>query len=201
MPRKTRDDILPNSIVHVTNRGNDRRIIFPQSIDYAAFLVLLREARERFAVKIHAFCLMPNHFHLVLWVADKLALSAYMQFVERHHSCDLRRLSGTRGQGHVLQREFWHRVIENDGQLLRVVRYVEANPVRACLVGRAELWEWSSLWDRETGERDDLLHDLPWYLPDGWKTIVNVPLEAIDVEDIRTAKPRRRAQTTSLRKA
>ena len=67
MPQRRRF-VPPGSILHIVNRGNDKKIIFPELIDYAAFLVLLREARERFVVKLYAYCLMPNHFHLVVAV-------------------------------------------------------------------------------------------------------------------------------------
>jgi putative transposase len=67
MPQRRRL-VPPGSILHIVNRGNDKKIIFPEPLDYAAFLVLLREARERFSVRLYAYCLMPNHFHLVVAV-------------------------------------------------------------------------------------------------------------------------------------
>lgn len=177
--------IVPdNSIHHITNRGNDRKVIFPQPVDYGSFLVLLREAREMFAVKLLAYCLMPNHFHLVVWAANLEALSAYMHYIQREHACDLRACYRSKGHGHIFQRRYWNHVIEGDGHLLNVMRYVEANPVRAGLVTRPEDWEWGSLWDRMTGERD-LLHASPIWLPDDWKTIVAVPQQRIDLEAIR----------------
>ena len=89
MPARRR--IVPdNSILHIVNRGNDRKLIYPQPTDYAAFLVLLREAIERYGVRLLAYCLMPNHFHLVVRVADHDAISAYMHWVQRMHACDLR---------------------------------------------------------------------------------------------------------------
>lgn len=184
---KSHQVVTPGSILHVVNRGNDRRAIFLEEVDYGAFLVLLREARERFAVKLFAYCLMPNHFHLVVSPADWRALSAYMHFVERGHACDLRAIARTKGNGHVFQRRYWKSVIEGDGHLLCVLRYVEANAARAGLVDRAESWEWGSLHERQTGERD-LLHCLPVRLPPDWPTVVNVPLQKVDLVDIRAPK-------------
>jgi putative transposase len=182
----SRRRIVPdNSIQHIVNRGNDKKVIFPKPVDYAAFLVLLREARELFAVHLYAYCLMPNHFHLVVCVANLAALSAYMHYVEREHACDLRQCYRSKGHGHVFQRRYWNDTIESDGRLIRLIRYVEANPLRAQLVTAPEQWEWSSFWDRETGERD-LLHPTPYGLPQGWKTIVSVPQQPIDLEEIRT---------------
>ncbi len=181
----SRRRIVPdNSIHHIVNRGNDKKVIFPELIDYASFLVLLREARELFDVKLYGYCLMPNHFHLVVHVANLEAISAYMHFVEREHACDLRECYRSKGHGHVFQRRYWNDLVESDGRLIRLIRYVEANPVRAGLVAAPEAWEWSSLWDRETGERD-LLHPCPYPLPEGWKTIVSVPQQRIDLDAIR----------------
>jgi putative transposase len=189
MPGRNRI-VPPDGVLHIVNRGNDKRIIFPEAVDYAAFLVLLREARERFAVELYAYCLMPNHFHLVVRVKNLKAISAYMHFVQREHACDLRRCWRSRGHGHVFQRRYWSKVVEGDGYLMTVMRYVEANPYRAGLVHSSETWEWSSLWDRQTGERD-LLHRSPIWLPDAWRTIVTVPLQTGDLERIRRPEKKR----------
>lgn len=181
---RRRRDVRPDDILHIVNRGNDKRVIFQEPLDYADFLVLLREARDRFEVQLFAYCLMPNHFHLVARVESLEAISAYMLFVQREHACDLRARARTRGQGHVFQRRYWSKPISGDGHLLSVMRYVEANPLRAGIVERAEKWEWSSLWDRTTGERD-LLNQAPWRLPEGWELIVNTPLQAPDLQVIR----------------
>lgn len=176
--------VPPDSVLHIVNRGNDKRVIFPELLDYPSFLVLLREARDRFEVQLFAFCLMPNHFHLIVGVADLDAISSYMLFVQREHACDLRARARTRGCGHVFQRRYWSKVIEGDGHLLTAMRYVEANPVRAGLVEQAQHWEWSSLWDRTTGERD-LLSRSPSMLPEAWALVVNTPVQAPDLKAMR----------------
>lgn len=176
--------VSPGGVLHVVNRGNDRRVIFPEPVDYGAFLVLLREAREQFAVRLHAYCLMPNHFHLVVGADDARALSAYMHSVERGHACDLRSVARNRGHGHVFQRRYWSNEIKGDEHLLCVLRYVEANAVRAGLVDRAEAWEWGSLHERHTGERD-LLQPVPIHLPTEWIAVVNTALQAKDLAGIR----------------
>jgi hypothetical protein len=81
---------------------------------------------------------------------------------------------------------------------MTVMRYVEANPFRARLVSSTESWEWSSLWDRETGERD-LLQPSGLWLPDGWRTIVTVPLQQQDLERIRRPAKIGRPRTRELR--
>ena len=199
MPRRRRF-VPPGGILHIVNRGNDKKIIFSEVIDYAAFLVLLREARERFGVELYAYCLMPNHFHLVVRAPGLEEISAYMHFVQREHACDLRRCWRSRGHGHVFQRRYWSKVVEGDGYLMTVMRYVEANPYRAGIVDGLQVWEWSSLWDRVTGERD-LLHPSPIWLPDNWRTIVSVPLQQVDLDRIRRNAKMGRRPAGSLRVA
>lgn len=183
MPKRRRF-IPPDSIHHIVNRGNDKKVIFPQDVDYGSFLALLREARERYAVLLFAYCLMPNHFHLVVRTRDLAAISAYMHFVQRSHACDLRSCYRSKGHGHIFQRRYWNKLVEGSGYLMSVMRYVEANPVRARLVSWAPEWEWSSMWERTTGDRD-LLQPSGLWLPDDWATIVTVPQEQIDVDHIR----------------
>ena len=192
MPRENRI-VPPGCVLHIVNRGNDKKIIFPEPLDYAAFLVLLREARERFDVELYAYCLMPNHFHLVVRAKDLDEISAYMHFVQREHACDLRKWYRSKGHGHVFQRRYWSRVIDGDGYLMTVMKYVEANPYRAGLIDPTETWEWGSLWDRETGERD-LLHPEPVKLPDEWRTIVTIPLQQADLDRIRRRGDRSRGR-------
>lgn len=197
---KRKRNVPPNSVLHIVNRGNDKKIIFPEPIDYAAFLVLLREAREKFGVDLYAYCLMPNHFHLVVRTTGLEQISAYMHFVEREHACDLRRCWRSKGHGHVFQRRYWSKQVVGDGYLMTVMRYVEANPYRARLIDTAELWEWSSLWDRETGERD-LLQPSGLWLPDDWRMIVNIPMQSQDLERIRRAAKIGRPRKSELRAA
>ena len=84
----------------------------------------------------------------------------------------------------MFQRRYWSKVVEGDGYLMTLMRYVEANPYRAGIQDASEVWEWSSLWDRVTGERD-LLHPSPIWLPDDWRMIVSVPLQQVDLDRIR----------------
>ena len=195
MPKKNRN-VPPHSVLHIVNRGNDKKVIFPEPVDYAAFLVLLREAREKFGVDLYAYCLMPNHFHLVLRTIGLEQISAYMHFVERQHACDLRRCQRSKGHGHIFQRRYWSKEVLGDEHLLTVMRYVEANPYRAGMLNPSQTWEWSSLWDRETGERD-LLQPCGLSLPADWRAIVTAPMQQEDLERIRIAakigRPRKSA--------
>lgn len=160
-------------IFHVTNRGNDRRVIFRQDQDYKRFLRTLRVGTRRHPVKIYGFCAMPNHFHLIVEPKTDDALSAYMQWVTCCYACDLRARTETKGHGHVFQRRFWSAPINHDLDFLITLRYVEANALRAGLVPRAEDWRWGSLGDRRENVRK-LLSPLPMTLPAGWCELVNL---------------------------
>jgi putative transposase len=130
-------------VAHVLNRGNARAKVFHTASEYRDFIALLDEARQRHDVEVLAFCLMPNHFHLVTRVKESADLSAMMQWwltshVRRHH-----RRHGS--SGHVWQGRFKSFPIQEDAHLLTVLRYVLLNPCRAQLVTSTWDWPWSSL--------------------------------------------------------
>ena len=119
------------------------------------------------------------------------ALSVYLQWVQGRYACDLRSLTRTVGQGHVFQRRFWSDGIEDARHFFAVLRYIEANPVRASLVERAEQWMWSSLVLR-TIEVDQVLDPLPYLLPERWVDVVNEVQPITEVEHIRNPAERGR---------
>jgi putative transposase len=130
-------------VAHVLSRGNARATVFHSANEYEDFIALLDEARVAHDVELYAFCLMPNHFHLVAHVDEGQALSEMMQWwltshVRRHH----RRHGST---GHVWQGRFKSFPVQEDEHLLTVLRYVLRNPCRAQLVTEPWQWRWSSL--------------------------------------------------------
>ncbi len=175
---------------HVLNRGNAGARVFHQDADYEGFVELIAAANRRLFLRVLAYCLMPNHFHLVLWPRLDGDLSRWMQWlmtahVRRHH-----RVHGS--SGHLWQGRFNAFAIEHDAHLVAVLRYVERNPVRANLVSRAEDWRWSSLrWWRSAG-RPDFLADGPVPRPDDWPRHVDEPEERPELEALRTSVVRGR---------
>jgi len=129
---------------HVLNRGNGRAEIFHKTEDYAAFLRLIIEASQRTPMRLLAYCLMPNHFHLVLRPHETGDLSRWMQWLMTSHVRRYHRHYNT--SGHVWQGRFKSFPIDEDEHLLTVVRYVELNPVRAknFEATRVTDWPWSS---------------------------------------------------------
>lgn len=167
------------------SRGNRRATVFHGDADYADFVSLLDEARQHHAVDLLAFCLMPNHFHLVVRYEEPKELSALMQWwltihTRRHH---LR--FGTTGLGHVWQDRFKSFPIQADVHLLTVLRYVLRNPVRAKLVDTPWAWQWSSLWF------DRMLAPWPVEPPGSLREWLDLPMDAD--EDHEVSKSVRRS--------
>jgi len=174
MPRPPR--ICPDGVPqHIVNRGNLRARVFLDGADYLGFLAAMTDALDRTTVRLLAFCLMPNHFHLVLWPVHGEEISAYMQLLMNAHIRDVQRRHGTVGTGHVYQGRFRNLPILSDRRFINVCRYVEANAMSAGLVSRAEDWEWSSLV--RSGPVDDLNVLTPWPIarPRQWIDLVNRP--------------------------
>jgi putative transposase len=171
MPRTTRR-ILPGYVQHIVNRGNRRACIFRDPDDYKGFLRLLRDAGQRFEVSLFGYCLMPNHFHLIIRPDAARALSAYMHWLTSTHVRRLHRRYGTVGEGHIYQERYRNVTLTSETQFLNACRYVEANPVRAKLVERADLWPYSSCSTNSYTFRPDLA---PWPIrrPDRWSDLVN----------------------------
>ncbi|MDP9173653.1 MAG: transposase, partial [Planctomycetota bacterium] len=139
MPRQARS--APGGLVyHVINRGNGRRRLFHKPADYAAFQQVMLEAMARTPTRLLGWCLMPNHWHMVLWPREDGELSAFVRWLTHTHTQRWHAHHRSAGQGHVYQGRFKSFPIQRDEHLLTVLRYVERNPVRAARVARAEAW-------------------------------------------------------------
>lgn len=129
------------ALYHVTARGNARQDIFLDDDDRQRFLGVLDRVVSRFHLLVHAYCLMDNHFHLVVETPEANLSKAmrqlngvYTQVFNRRH----------RRVGHVLQGRFKAIVVEREGYLLELCRYVVLNPVRAGLIRQPNTYHWSS---------------------------------------------------------
>ena len=175
MPRTARASV-GGMCYHVLNRGNGRAEVFHKQDDYAAFLKLLAEAIERVPMRLLAYCLMPNHFHLVVWTIEDGDLSRWMQWLLTSHVRRYHRHYCT--SGHVWQGRFKAFPIEEDEHLLTVMRYVESNPVRAKPLGirKAQRWPWSSIGNPPKDVKRPPLDPGPVPRGDDWASWVNEPL-------------------------
>jgi putative transposase len=129
------------ALYHVTSRGNDRKPIFKEDSDRELFLSTLTHVNERFHWICHAYCLMNNHYHLVIETPDgnlskgmRQLNGVYTQTFNKRH----------RRTGHVFQGRFKAILVQKDSHLLEVCRYVVLNPVRAKTVSHPRQWQWSS---------------------------------------------------------
>ena len=160
-------------IFHVINRGVRKLKLFDHDADYRAFLVTLSESLARFPVHMYAYCLMPNHFHLVCSPSQDGQLSDFMRLLTLTHSKRWHAARGTTGTGCVYQGRFRSFPVQPDHHFLTVCRYVERNPMRAGLVKRAEDWRWSSLSQRCKNCQSIELTEWPVPAPPNWMAVVN----------------------------
>jgi putative transposase len=188
MPRRLRC-AQAGFVYHVLNRAAGRATLFRKDGDYAAFLDVLRQARHRKPIRLLAYCLMPTHWHLVLWPYHDDDLSSFMHWLTLTHSMRWHTHYHTAGTGPLYQGRFRSFPVQEDDHLLTVLRYVERNPLRANLVKRAQDWPWSSLHLRGTAGRD-LLDEGPVPLPANWKRHVNMPLTEVELEALRRSVSR-----------
>jgi len=191
MPRPPRRS--PGGFVyHVLNRGNARRPLFQADGDYFAFELILGEVQVRIPMRILAWCLMPNHWHLVLWPQQDGSLSNYMRLVTLIHTQRWHAFHATAGTGHLYQGRFKSFVVQQDDHFLALCRYVERNALRANLVPRAEQWRWSSLWRRCRGRETQLprLETWPVDRPTDWLEHVNHPESAEETDLVRRCAQR-----------
>ena len=186
-PRSSAADV----VYHALNRGNCRMKIFTKPGDYAAFLQLLEQGRQRTAMRILGFCLMPNHWHLVLWPRRDGDLSRFLGWVCTTHVRRWREHRGNTGEGHLYQGRFKSFPVQDDPHLLTLLRYVEANPLRARLVERAEQWQWSSLGIPDSEATPTLqLSNCPVDRPPDWARTVNALIEDSQLAQLRLSVTR-----------
>ena len=174
MPRAARF-ILPGYPHHVTQRGNRRQQTFFQTQDYADYLDRLRGACERFGVACWAYCLMPNHVHLILEPRDESGLAAALK---QTHQSYTRRINAREGWTGCLWQGRFSSCAMDEGHALMAVRYVELNPVKARLCARAQDWPWSSARAHVTGAPDPILTGVPFLRRiDNWGAYLALGLE------------------------
>jgi putative transposase len=186
MPRTAR--IAPGGMIfHVLNRGVGRMRLFRGDADFEAFERILARTLETCPIRIVSYCLMPNHWHLVLWPEDDGDLGTFMQKLTITHARNWQEHRHRVGFGHLYQGRYKSFPVEHDEHFYQVVRYVERNALRARLVRRAENWRWSSMWRRLHGSAEErrLLSPWPLPLPRTWTQLVNQPQTEAELAALR----------------
>ncbi len=182
MPRVARG-LVDGFTYHVLNRGNGRQVVFQKDKDYDVFVSLMYQAKERIPMSVYAYCLMPNHFHLVVMPTIAVDLSKSMQWLMTSHVRRYHRHYGT--SGHVWQGRYKSFIVKQDDYLLNLLRYVEGNPVRAGLTMSARDWQWSSHRSRIGETQSTLVSDLPLDLPEDWGMVVDKPMQDNELSELR----------------
>jgi len=188
MPRTAR--IAPGGVVyHALNRAVARLPLFEKDEDYEAFERVLQEAQERHPTRIVSYCLMPNHWHFVLWPREDGELTGFLRWLTHTHTMRWHAHHRTLGTGHLYQGRFKAFPVQSDDHFYAVARYVERNALRANLVPRAQQWRWSSVWRRRHGDSSAraLLSPWPLPMPQDWLRRLNRPQSQAEVESLRVA--------------
>lgn len=176
MPRVARTDI-GEYVYHVLNRANAREQIFDGDKDYQQFEDILKEAVEKYDMRLLAYCLMPNHWHLALYPRKDKDMGLFMGWLTNTHTRRWHTTKKVIGHGHLYQGRYKSFLCQTDSHFLTLVRYVERNAKKANLVRRAENWKWSSVWIREHGtpEQKKILSEWPVSIPKNYLHILNDP--------------------------
>jgi len=164
---------LGGYVYHVLNRANGRLRIFRKHDDFLAFEQVMAEAIERFDMRLCGYCIMSNHWHFLLWPHSDGDLSEFMRWLTLTHTQRYHASHGTLGIGHLYQGRFKSFPVQDDSHYLTVLRYIEANPIRAGIVEDAGDWQWSSLAVRNGADSFFELSDGPLELPGRWEKLVN----------------------------
>jgi putative transposase len=181
-------------VYHALNRSNGHLRLFKDDDDFLEFEQVLLLAHGRAPIRILDWCLMPNHWHLVLWPRRDGELTAFMRWLTLTHAQRWKHSHAAVGRGHLYQGRFKSFPIEPDEHLLTVLRYVQRNPVRAGLVRRAERWRWGSCHVRQNRSHElySLLSAWPAPRPAKWLESVNVPQNEAEEKMVKDCIARNR---------
>jgi putative transposase len=173
-------------VYHVLNRANARLRFFFEDGDYEAFEKILEQAVERSNMRLLAYALMPNHWHMVVWPREDGELSRFVGWLTLTHTQRWHAFRRNAGTGHLYKGRFKSLPVQEDEHLRILCRYVERNPLTANLVEKVEDWRWSSLWRRISGSADQrqLLSDWPIERGANWLRHVQTPITSKEVAAI-----------------
>jgi putative transposase len=181
-------------VYHALNRGNNRADVFTEDADRNAFLGALAKTQTRYPFRLFGYCLMTNHFHLLLRPEPEQSISRILQSLTIAHTWHHHKRRRT--VGHVWQGRFKSPVVQDDDHLFVVLRYIEANPLRAAMVAGLNDYPWSSYMAHGLGHPDPLLSPLPEWNRLGdteprrqarWQLQVASPQEETELSAIRAS--------------
>jgi putative transposase len=186
MPRRLRN-ATGGIVYHVLNRAAGRGRLFDDDPDYQAIERVIQRTYERLPIRIIGYCLMPTHWHFVLWPRSDSDLSEFMRLLTVTHTQRWHAHHHSAGTGPLYQGRFKSFPIQQDDHFLTVCRYVERNALRANLVKSARNWPWGSLAKRQLQQPPEWLldpKDWPVHLPRNWTSFVDRPQTAAELESL-----------------
>ena len=158
MPRVARI-LLDNACYHIINRGNQKQNIFQEEPDFEKYLEILRHYKKKYNFKLYAYCLMPNHIHLVIDIRKTSDLAKIMQGLTQTYTVWFNNKYNKVGR--LWQGRFKSMLIQKDKYLIDCLQYIELNPVRADITSSPADYSWSSWQERTLTNNKFSLSDLP----------------------------------------
>jgi putative transposase len=192
MPRLARI-VLKDAPHHITQRGNNKQDVFFVDDDRTVYLELLKEQSQRFGLDILGYCLMTNHVHIIAVPRNETALAKAIGRTHYLYTQYVNRMNGS--SGHLWQNRFYSCPIDNQ-YLLKAMRYIEANPVRAKMVRKPWRYAYSSAAAHIENSDPTGVLDMKWWLAKSkhfdWKAILEKQMEKSQVDNIRLCTSRGR---------
>lgn len=148
------------ALYHVTARANRKEMIFDSKGIGDLFLQVVRRAKQKYDFRIENFCIMGNHYHLMIRPGPRESLSRIMQWIMSVFAMAYNRLHGY--TGHVWSCRFFSRIIWTFWAFMKVFEYIDANPVKANRVSDASKWRYGGLWHEHQGYRDIIVMPLAY---------------------------------------
>jgi putative transposase len=172
-------------VFHVMNRATRGQLLFADVGEYLLYQALLAQALIERPIRLLAYTLMPNHFHMAVWPERDGQISRFLQWLLATHARRLHRKRGTAGTGAIYQSRFKAVPVETETYFYRMMRYVDRNPPRAGLATRPEKWPFGSASSQGRGFGIELA-EWPLPKPPNWREYINSTEPYADLEFIRT---------------
>ena len=183
MARKRRS-CSAGPIVHLCNRAAGQLTLFQSPFEYKQILTVFHEALEKFPVSVFAFCIMPNHWHLLCRTREPGILSRFMHWFGTTHAMRWRISHENVGRGAVYQNRFRSHPVEGSMAFIKTAAYIERNALAAGLVREASIWPWGSA----CADTDLPLSPWPIPKPTNWKHLLSQSLDEEALRQIRYAQ-------------
>jgi len=147
-------------VLHIYNRGNNKKNIFLADTDFRVFESLIQHFKQKYRISLYFYVLMSNHFHLIIEQHNNGAAILFIRDLQVGYARYFNARYMT--QGHVWQSRYRSKSIDKDNYLLACGLYVEDNPIRAGIVRTADEYEWSSSWRRKSAQYNNIIDRCPY---------------------------------------